>query len=178
MNLRPLTFREEREMRHSFELYDLKGQGYIVKEDALKIMQVLGYKMTKDEVALLNSFKSDRGPIVVSSSDPLPPQEISYDQFKEFYSYKLGKMSDKDKYKASFKLMDVDSKGFITVQNLKRVLNHELQLNISDQLLDDMLRECGSQIPKHYKDAGLRVDQVTEQQFGKMMKKYQKMIRD
>ena len=38
--------------------------------------------------------------------------------------------------------MDVDKQGVITVSNLKRVLNHELDMNISDELLDVMISQC------------------------------------
>jgi Ca2+-binding EF-hand superfamily protein len=31
-----------------------------------------------------------------------------------------------DKWKADFKVMDIDGKGRITISNLKRILNHEL----------------------------------------------------
>ena len=51
-------------------------------------------------------------------------------------------MTLKEQLRSEFKLMDVDGKGEISISNLKRVLNYDLKLNISDQLIDDMMNEC------------------------------------
>ena len=41
--------------------------------------------------------------------------------------------------KSEFALIDVDSKGEVSVANLKRVLNFDLKRNISDDLIEDMI---------------------------------------
>ncbi len=66
--------------------------------------------------------------------------------------------------RAQFRLLDVDKQGSITVSNLKRVLNHELNLYLSDDLLLDMIREASGQ-----------GEEVTEAQFLKFLKKYKKL---
>ena len=73
-------------------------------------------------------------------------------------------MSEGDHLRAQFRLLDVDKKGSITVSNLKRVLNHELNLFLSDDLLLDMVREASGQ-----------GEEVTEAQFLKFLKKYKKL---
>jgi Ca2+-binding EF-hand superfamily protein len=61
--------------------------------------------------------------------------------------------------------MDVDGKGKVTQSNLKRVLNHELNMGVSDDLIRDMIEATGM-----HKD-----DAVSEQDFIKLMKKINKM---
>ena len=46
---RELSQREIREVKLAFELYDLRGVGKISREDAIKAMQVLGYKINKED---------------------------------------------------------------------------------------------------------------------------------
>ncbi len=49
MPKRELSERELREVKVAFELYDMRGAGLISREDAVKAMQVLGYKINKDD---------------------------------------------------------------------------------------------------------------------------------
>ena len=53
---RELSQRELREVKLAFELYDLKGLAKISREDAIKAMQVLGYKINKEDQLMLNSL--------------------------------------------------------------------------------------------------------------------------
>lgn len=53
-------------------------------------------------------------------------------------------MTPKDVLKSHFKLLDVDGKGLVTLANLKRVLNFDLKLGVSDALIEDMLSACHS----------------------------------
>jgi len=55
---RELSQRELREVKLAFELYDLRGSGKISREDAIKAMQVLGYKINKEDHLMLNSLLS------------------------------------------------------------------------------------------------------------------------
>ena len=73
-------------------------------------------------------------------------------------------MPESELLRAQFKLMDVDKQGAITISNLKRVLNHELNLCISDELVQDMIKEASGQ-----------ADEVTEAQFLKFLKKYKRL---
>ena len=39
--------------------------------------------------------------------------------------------------------MDVDGQGHVTLSNLKRVIHHDLKMNIDDErILEEMLRCC------------------------------------
>ena len=69
-----------------------------------------------------------------------------------------------DKWKADFKVMDIDGKGRITISNLKRILNLELGMNIDDQVLLDMIE--GADFDGD--------DVVNEADFIKLMKKIHK----
>ena len=62
----------------------------------------------------------------------------------------------------------MDKQGMITVSNLKRVLNHELDMNISDELLDVMISQCTfSQLKEG--------SSVNEAQYLKFIKKFKKL---
>ncbi len=52
--LRPMTAREEKEVKLAFDLYDLKGDGLIAKDDALKAMTVLGFRPNKEDTFILS----------------------------------------------------------------------------------------------------------------------------
>lgn len=77
------------------------------------------------------------------------------------------RMSDTEQFKSDFRLMDVDNVGYITQSNLKRILNHELQLDLSDELLQDMIEECDFD-----KDGVIKQDDYI-----KLMKKYKKFVK-
>ena len=62
----------------------------------------------------------------------------------------------------------MDKQGVITVSNLKRVLNHELDMNISDELLDVMISQCTF---LQLKEAS----SVNEAQYLKFIKKFKKL---
>jgi len=53
---RPLTLKEERDMKLAFELYDLTGCGVISKEDALNILTTLGFKVSREDTLRLNAI--------------------------------------------------------------------------------------------------------------------------
>lgn len=44
-----MTEKEERELKLAFDLFDLTGKGLIDKDDALKIMVTLGFKVGKED---------------------------------------------------------------------------------------------------------------------------------
>lgn len=44
-----------------------------------------------------------------------------------------------DRWRADFKVMDLDGKGAITISNLKRLCNIELGMGVDDQVLIDMI---------------------------------------
>ena len=75
----------------SFDLFDLQGTGDVTKDDAISIMHILGYKVTKLEIleltnaALLNNSEAD--------GFNAPKQMITFEQFRIFYSNKMVKMS-------------------------------------------------------------------------------------
>ena len=48
-SVRPLSFKEERDAKLAFELFDITGKGEISKEDASKAMLILGYKLVKED---------------------------------------------------------------------------------------------------------------------------------
>jgi Ca2+-binding EF-hand superfamily protein len=53
---RPLTLKEEREVKLAFELYDLTGCGVITKDDALTILMTLGFKVSREDTIRLNAI--------------------------------------------------------------------------------------------------------------------------
>ena len=58
--------------------------------------------------------------------------------------------------------MDVDSKGKLTTSNLKRVLNFELELDLSDELIQNMIDQGD------FNGDGV----IDEKDFAKILKKF------
>ena len=54
--MRPLTKKEESDVNLAFELYDMKGEGFITKDDALRAMVNLGYKPNKEDTFILSQY--------------------------------------------------------------------------------------------------------------------------
>jgi Ca2+-binding EF-hand superfamily protein len=88
---------------------------------------------------------------------PEEPHEVqlTFDHFKEFYQAKFNSVSYASQpitilkgnltetLKAEFALMDVDGQGSVTLSNLKKVIHHDLKMNIDDErILEEMLRCC------------------------------------
>jgi len=93
---RELSQRELREVKLAFELYDLRGTGKISREDAIKAMQVLGYKINKEDQLMLNTLLTSAQDQEVTldtfSYQPSPSStltELSFDDFKLFAANKL-----------------------------------------------------------------------------------------
>ena len=61
--------------------------------------------------------------------------------------------------------MDIDGRGTITQSNLSRILNNELNLNVSEELIKDMIDGCD------FNQDG----SVDQEDFVKLMKKYYKL---
>eukprot|EP00347_Sterkiella_histriomuscorum_P018467 403345408 len=142
---RILTDSEDRSLQLSFKLFDLEGTGFIKKEDLQRIIQNMGYKIGREDAQDIYSMSQiNRG-------------EFSLDQLREIFKSKV--------FKADFRLMDVDNVGYITQANLKRILNHELQLDISDELLQDMIEECD------FDGDGV----ISQNDYSKLMKKFKKL---
>ena len=53
---RPLTLKEERDMKLAFELYDLTGRGVITKEDAHTILTTLGFQVSREDTIPLTAI--------------------------------------------------------------------------------------------------------------------------
>lgn len=69
-----------------------------------------------------------------------------------------------DRWKADFKVMDLDGKGRITISNLKRICNLELGMGVDDQVLLDLIE--GADFDGD--------DVINENDFIKLMKKINK----
>lgn len=75
-------------MKIAFELYDLKGSGFISKDDALRAFMALGHTLKKDDLLLMERLaqrnqKQQQNPI------ESPALTLSFDDFSEFYTSKI-----------------------------------------------------------------------------------------
>jgi Ca2+-binding EF-hand superfamily protein len=94
---RELSQRELREVKLAFELYDLRGSGKISREDAIKAMQVLGYKINKEDQLMLNTLLAtakDQEVTMDTFSYQLPSNiiqstDLTFDDFKLFAANKI-----------------------------------------------------------------------------------------
>ena len=117
------------EIKEAFDLFDTDDKGYINPNELKEAMQSLGL--------------DERSKIIyemISSID----EETDRLDFKEFLDLMTARMSEKDSredIKKVFKLFDEDSKGYITIANLKRV-SKELGEGMDDIELQEMVERA------------------------------------
>ena len=108
---RELSHKELREVKLAFELYDLRGSGKISREDAIKAMQVLGYKINKEDQLMLNVLlaTAQDQEVTMDTFSYLPPSnnisssDLSFEDFKKFAANKIVNYSSltKNNYSAN-----------------------------------------------------------------------------
>lgn len=73
----------------------------------------------------------------------LDSQGFNFFEFKQVMSSRLQKRNSKAEIKRLFNLLDVEEKGFITVDDMKKIAR-EIQERISDEDLEEIIEEADS----------------------------------
>jgi Ca2+-binding EF-hand superfamily protein len=129
---RPLSKRPElneeqvTEIREAFDLFDVSGTGLVPRKDLKVMMRALGIEARKETLARLQAGKTG---------------SVQYEEFLSLMTTILNEKDIHDEMMRAFNLFDMDGRGKITFENLKRVAN-ELNEALSDDELREMIREA------------------------------------
>jgi Ca2+-binding EF-hand superfamily protein len=129
---RPLSKRAElneeqvTEIREAFDLFDVKGTGLVQRKELKVMMRALGIEARKETLARLQAGRT--GP-------------MQYEEFLSLMTTLLNEKDIHDEMMRAFNLFDMDGRGKITFEDLKRVAN-ELNEVLSDDELREMIREA------------------------------------
>ena len=130
---RSITPEEVEELKQAFNLFDTEGKGKILIKNLLSTMQSLGFE--------------SKSPIVFGLVSELDMEKyetgITFDEFVNEISNKLGDKSSKDGILRLFKLFDVDNSGSINPQNLSKVVK-ELGDNMTIDEIKELVEHAAS----------------------------------
>ncbi|EDO07758.1 EF-hand domain pair family protein [Babesia bovis T2Bo] len=127
-----LTDDEVYEMQEAFNLFDTNGTGTIDPREIKCAMQSLGIDKKNPMV-----FQ------IISDLEKSGSTQISFSDFLDSITLKLGNRDSKEGIRRIFNLFDHDNSGTISFKNLKKVAN-ELGEFISDEELRDMINRSDS----------------------------------
>ncbi|KAH9578836.1 hypothetical protein LSM04_005844 [Trypanosoma melophagium] len=158
----PLTFtiseKHKMQLREAFDFFDSEGSGRIKALDVKVAFCALGYDVSKEELAHL---LKQVGGSITSAVD-----------FNEFYNVILAKMMQRESRSEAvraFRLIDVDEKGFITIDDLRPIAD-ALDLDLTDDELAEMILFAHPSIAFGKNENEIKEPlTVTEEEFLKLM---------
>ena len=131
-NDRPgLTEEEIEEIKEAFSLFDTDGSGTIDPKELKAAMHSLGFEKKSPTVYEMISELEERN------------KEITFDDFLEAISNKLGNRETRDGINRIFDLFDDDHSDAINLNNIRRVAK-ELGETMSAEELKEMLQRASS----------------------------------
>lgn len=128
-----LTESEIEEVREAFNLFDVDGSGTIDPRELREAMKSLGYDAKNQVIADM-----------IADLDRDGTGEIDFDEFLDIFSLRMGGAGggdSKEEIQKIFNLFDDEKKGYISLQNLKRVARC-LGENMSDADLLEMIERA------------------------------------
>lgn len=147
-NDRPgLTEEEIEEIKEAFSLFDTDGSGTIDPKELKAAMHSLGFEKKSPTVYEMISELDERN------------KEITFDDFLDAISNKLGNRETRDGINRIFDLFDDDHSDAISLNNIRRVAK-ELGETMSVEELKEMLQRASS-----------NGDEITREDFYNIMTK-------
>mmetsp|Transcript_50318 Transcript_50318/g.110053 ORF Transcript_50318/g.110053 Transcript_50318/m.110053 type:complete len:183 (+) Transcript_50318:56-604(+) len=125
-----LSEEQVEELREAFNLFDTDHTGSIDARELKAAMRALGFEVKKDDV---RRMMADIG------KDPSAP--ISFDDFQEIMSSRMGEKDSREEIMKIFSLFDEDNTGKISFRALKRI-TQELGESLTDEDLQEMIDEA------------------------------------
>ena len=126
-----LTEEEIEEIKEAFSLFDTDGSGTIDPKELKAAMHSLGFEKKSPTVYEMISELEERN------------KEITFDDFLDAISNKLGNRETKDGIDRIFDLFDDDHSDAINLVNIRRVAK-ELGETMSPEELKEMLQRASS----------------------------------
>mmetsp|Transcript_10400 Transcript_10400/g.25444 ORF Transcript_10400/g.25444 Transcript_10400/m.25444 type:complete len:194 (-) Transcript_10400:278-859(-) len=125
-----LTQEQLDEIKEAFMLFDTNHTGTINVRELRAAMRALGFQVKKEELKEM-----------LDGIDKNGNSEINMEEFIKLMSGKMGLRDTKEEILKVFQLFDVDNSGYITLKNLRRIVN-ELGEQLSEQDLQEMIEEA------------------------------------
>ncbi|KAL7010711.1 hypothetical protein ACKWTF_016848 [Chironomus riparius] len=120
------------ELKSSFAIYDLDGDGKITMRELGSVMRALGHNPTEAEIlTIINSVDTDQS------------GSIDFQEFCKLMSTKMREMDTEEDIIDAFRVFDVEGKGHITAYDLRHVMTN-LGEKLTDEEVNAMISEADS----------------------------------
>lgn len=120
-----------RELQEAFSKCDPDGTGATSLKNLKAILRSLGFEPRNDEIRTLTARITESKSQRKDSSDT-----VTFEELCELLSDKLDGRNSINELRAAFELFDSDSKGFITIDDLRKVA-----AELGEAIPEDQLRE-------------------------------------
>ncbi|XP_067676651.1 uncharacterized protein [Haliotis asinina] len=126
-----LTTEEIRDLKLVFDMFDVKGRGYIISYDLRKAAGMLGFTAKKHVFKeMIDELSSDQ------------KGKVTFINFLDFIIKSQGEGPDPyEEIIQCFRLLDVGGKGFLTFSDLRQAAD-QAQVRLSNKALREMLQEA------------------------------------
>ncbi|VDK70276.1 unnamed protein product [Litomosoides sigmodontis] len=121
-----------RELQEAFSKCDPEGTGTISVKNLKAILRSLGFEPRNDEIRVLTEKIEENGK---------QKDKVTFKELSDLLSEKLDERNGIKEMHAAFELFDSDSKGYITIDDLRRVAE-ELGETIAEDQLREMISEA------------------------------------
>jgi len=120
------------ELKSSFAIYDLDGDGRITMRELGSVMRALGHNPTEAKIlTFINTVDTDQS------------GSIDFQEFCELMSTKMREMDTEADIIDAFRVFDVEGKGYITAYELRHVMTN-LGEKLTDEEVNEMVSEADS----------------------------------
>ena len=120
------------ELKASFAIYDLDGDGKITMRELGSVMRALGHNPTEAEIqTIINLVDTDQS------------GSIDFQEFCKLMSTKMREMDTEADIIDAFRVFDVEGKGHITAYDLRHVMTN-LAEKLTDEEVNAMIAEADS----------------------------------
>ncbi|KAK7476206.1 hypothetical protein BaRGS_00032560 [Batillaria attramentaria] len=128
---RELTQDEIRDLKMVFDMFDVKGRGYITANDVKRAASMLGFKAKKEV------FKE-----MITEVTGGHTSRISFLNFLQFVIKGQGQGPDPlEDIMQGFRLLDTDQKGYVTAADLRQASDSQ-KLSLSNRAIREMIQEA------------------------------------
>lgn len=124
-----------RELREAFLKCDPEETGATSIKNLKAILRTLGFEPRNEEVRVLTAK------IMENKGQQKVPDTITFEELSDVLSDKLDERNGISEMRAAFDLFDYNSKGYITVDDLRKVAE-ELGESIPEEQLKEMISEA------------------------------------
>ena len=120
------------ELKSTFAIYDLDGDGLISMRELGSVMRALGHNPTEAEILTF-----------IESVDTNKNGTIDFQEFCKLMSTKMKEMDTEADLIDAFRVFDVEDKGYITAHELRHVMTN-LGEKLTDEEVNEMISEADS----------------------------------